>query len=162
MISKKVVLLGHFGVGKTSLIRRFVEDIFSEDYKVSIGVHILKKEVVITEEEQVSLILWDLEGTDNIENFRKSYLLGSHAFIYVFDASRPSTYKNLPDDVAYLEKNYSRSLIEVVGNKVDLIETNTLKEILSEAKIECNYLTSAKTGDNVNEMFSTLAKDLIK
>ena len=65
--SKKIVLLGHFGVGKTSIIRKFVTNEFSSDYKVTIGVHILKKEVPVTNGEDVSLIIWDLEGTDNID-----------------------------------------------------------------------------------------------
>lgn len=162
MISKKIVLLGHFGVGKTSLIRRFVEDVFTDDYKVSIGVHILKKSVALPEDDkEVSLILWDLEGSDDIVNFRKSYLLGSHAFIYVFDLTRPSTYINLNNDVAYLEENYKMAKVKTVGNKADLVETSSIKTIINENQIQCDYLTSAKTGDNVETMFTNLAKDLI-
>ncbi|MCV6631513.1 MAG: GTP-binding protein [Flavobacteriaceae bacterium] len=162
MISKKVVLLGHFGVGKTSLIRRFVENVFTEDYKVSIGVHILKKSVEIPEEKKdVSLILWDLEGSDDIVSFRKSYLLGAHAFIYVFDLTRPSTYINLNNDVAYLADNYKMAHIQTVGNKADLVDPYNIKEILNDNQIQCDYQTSAKTGDNVETMFTYLAKELI-
>ena len=82
--SKKIVVLGHFGVGKTSLIRRFVEDSFSDNYKVSIGVHITKKVVEISVENKVSLILWDLEGTDDLKTIRDSYLLGTHGVVFVF------------------------------------------------------------------------------
>ncbi len=162
MISKKIVLLGHFGVGKTSLIRRFVEDIFTDDYKVSIGVHILKKEVNIKDGEQVSLMLWDLEGADDIESFRSSYLLGTHSFIYVFDVTRPSTYTTINSDVAYLQKNYKMVNIIVVGNKIDLREPISFEHSLNEMGINCDYFTSAKTSDNVNTMFELLAKDLIK
>ena len=63
-VSKKVVLLGHFGVGKSSLLRRFVENTFSDNYVVTIGVHIMKKEVMINN-ENVTLIVWDVEGTDD-------------------------------------------------------------------------------------------------
>jgi small GTP-binding protein len=160
MISKKVVLLGHFGVGKTSLIRRFVENVFTEDYKVSIGVHILKKEVEFEAQENVSLILWDLEGADDIESFRKSYLLGSHAFIYVFDATRPTTNHNINTDIDYLSAKYKTAAVKVVGNKTDLIDKSGLEEILKEHQINSDYLTSAKTGENVDLMFATLAKEL--
>lgn len=66
-LSKKVVLIGHFGVGKSSLIRRFVENTFTEDYKVTIGVHILKKDVILPEtNKDITLVIWDLEGNDDI------------------------------------------------------------------------------------------------
>ena len=74
MTSKKIVIVGSFGVGKTSLIRRFVDDTFADDYKVTIGVHILKKTVEV-QDQQVNLIIWDTEGTDDIEEIRKAYLL---------------------------------------------------------------------------------------
>ena len=68
-ISKKIVLIGHFGVGKSSLIRRFVENTFTEDYKVTIGVHILKKEVTLPKSnDDITLVIWDLEGNDDITN----------------------------------------------------------------------------------------------
>ena len=94
-ISKKIVLIGHFGVGKSSLIRRFVEDTFTEDYKVTIGVHILKKEVSIPKSDKdITLVIWDLEGNDDITNTRPSYLIGTNGFLYVFDMTRPATYQN--------------------------------------------------------------------
>ena len=93
--SKKIVLIGHFGVGKTSLIRRFVQNTFSEEYKVTIGVHISKKTIEVTDKESISLIIWDLEGQDDIKKTRSSYLLGTHGFIYVFDLSRPELLKTL-------------------------------------------------------------------
>ena len=93
--SKKIVIIGHFGVGKTSLIRRFVENTFSEDYQVTIGVHISKKTIEIPEQESISLIIWDLEGQDDLKKTRSSYLLGTNGFIYVFDSSKPLTFENL-------------------------------------------------------------------
>ncbi len=158
--SKKIVLLGHFGVGKSSLIRRFVENTFTEDYKVTIGVHILKKDVKV-EDDTVSLIIWDLEGTDDIKQVRSSYLLGTHGFIYVFDSSRPSTFENINEEIAFIEQEYNPPKLQVVGNKVDLVDLKKLKSIIKENGFRCDYLTSAKNGDNVNEMFSELAKDLI-
>ncbi|KAG1647945.1 Ras-related protein Rab-14 [Nymphon striatum] len=66
---------------------------------VTIGVHITKKVVEISVENEVSLILWDLEGTDDIATIRNSYLLGTHGAVFVFDVSRPSTFEHLKDDL---------------------------------------------------------------
>jgi small GTP-binding protein len=162
-ISKKIVLLGHFGVGKSSLIRRFVENTFSEDYKVTIGVHILKKSVEIPEEgKDVSLIIWDLEGNDDITATRLSYLLGTNGFIYVFDVTRPSTYKNLKSDLNFIKDMHKNIPVKVVGNKNDLVTKEFLKQNNDEFGRLTNYYTSAKTGNNVEDLFNTLAIELIK
>jgi len=159
-ISKKIVVLGHFGVGKTSLIRRFVENSFSEHYTVSIGVHILKKVVEIDPNNSVSLILWDLEGTDDLDHIRESYLLGSHGIIYVFDVSRPTTFQNIHQDLATLDRKAKDVPVKVVGNKVDLVDLSEVTEILENHTISFDYLASAKTGGKVNELFEQLAKML--
>lgn len=159
-ISKKVVILGHFGVGKTSLIRRFVEDSFSDNYKVSIGVHITKKTIEFSVEDSVTLILWDLEGTDDITQIRESYLLGSHGIIFVFDVSRPSTFQSLGKDLIALKTKTKQVPIKIVGNKTDLVDIKELSQLLEEKEINFDYLTSAKTGDQVNHLFEQLAKML--
>ena len=155
--SKKIVILGHFGVGKTSLIRRFVKDSFSDTYKVTIGVHIAKKVVEVNAEESISLIIWDLEGTDEGRMRRESYLLGTHGVVFVFDVSRPSTFQNLNDDLKIVAQKTPSTPLIVVGNKIDLVINEDLQTLLKGNNIEANYLTSAKTGDAVNEMFTHLA-----
>jgi small GTP-binding protein len=161
-VSKKIILLGHFGVGKSSLIRQFVENTFSSDYKVTIGVHILKKEVEISPEETISLIIWDLEGYDDIRKTRASYLLGTHGFIYVFDVTRPATFENLEDDITYLTNQYANTPLQVVGNKADLVTKSYLKENKDIFGVKPDFFTSAKTGDKVDDMFIALAKELLK
>ncbi|ADV48664.1 GTP-binding protein [Cellulophaga sp. E16_2] len=157
-VSKKIVVLGHFGVGKTSLIRRFVEDSFSDNYKVSIGVHITKKVVEITPEEKVSLILWDLEGTDDLTTIRDAYLLGTHGVVFVFDVTRPSTFQALNSDLDIVKTKIASIPLLVVGNKVDLVLKEDLEKLFKNNNIETNFLTSAKTGDTVNDLFLHLAK----
>jgi len=160
--SKKVVLIGHFGVGKSSLIRRFVKNTFSDDYKVTIGVHIFKKKVVIPENNnEVSLILWDLEGNDDIRDTRASYLLGTNAYIYVFDVSRPETYKTINGDIEYLKEHCGSAPIKVVGNKDDLLTKEQIKDLNRKIKPLVDFFTSAKTGNKVDELFSKLAIELI-
>ena len=158
-LSKKIVLLGHFGVGKSSLVRRFVANEFSDDYKVTIGVNILKKQVDL-DEDRMNLILWDVEGNDEMKNFRSSYLMGASAFIYVFDASRPITYQDLKINIDYLKEKYPEALIQIIGNKVDLVEQELIEERLKEKDIKQAYLSSAKTGQNVERVFHDLAIQL--
>jgi len=159
-LSKKIVLLGHFGVGKTSIIRRFVTNEFSTDYKVTIGVHILKKEVELLE-QKVSLIIWDLEGTDNIDAINKSYLLGTHGFIYVYDVTRPATFANLKENVAKLNKQFPTTQIKTVGNKIDLLENGTEEDKHQDLIDNTHVFSSAKTGDNIEELFKELTQDII-
>ncbi len=160
--SKKIVLLGHFGVGKSSLIRQFVENKFSDKYKVTIGVHILKKEIQLPNNEKMTLVIWDLEGNDNIENLRTSYLLGTSGYIYVFDLTRPATYNNLEHDLNYIKSVSPNIPIRVVGNKKDLVTRDFLKDNNGIFKPFVDFFTSAKTGIKVEQLFSTLAMDILK
>lgn len=159
MTSKKIVIVGSFGVGKTSLIRRFVDNTFADDYKVTIGVHILKKTVDI-QDHQVNLIIWDTEGTDDVEEIRKAYLLGSHGFVYVTDVTRPKTYSDLNKHKEYLKINFGNVPIITVGNKSDLLPKGTI----AEKKEEMDFLDlfiSAKEGNNVQRLFEKMAKMLL-
>lgn len=160
--SKKIVILGHFGVGKTSLIRRFVTDTFSDNYKVTIGVHITKKVVEISPTSDISLILWDLEGTDDLEGIRQAYLLGTHGVIFVFDISRPSTFQHLNKDLEIVSSKIPKTPLLVVGNKSDLVDAEELKKTLNDNSIAVDFLTSAKTGDSVNDLFIKLANQLVE
>jgi len=157
--SKKIVILGHFGVGKSSIIRKFVDNVFSTDYKVTIGVHILKKTVQIPNRKSISLIIWDLEGTDNLELINKTYLLGTHSFIYVYDVTRPLTFNTISEDLEILKTTYPSSLIKIVGNKVDLLSNSEKKSHQILFKVE-TYLSSAKTGENIEFLFQDIAQEL--
>ncbi|MEN8897856.1 MAG: Rab family GTPase [Nonlabens sp.] len=156
---KKIVIVGSFGVGKTSLIRRFVDDTFADDYKVTIGVHILKKTVEVQDHE-VNLIIWDTEGTDDIKELRKTYLLGTHGFIYVTDVTRPKTYLHLNEHKEYLNNNFGNVPIITVGNKSDLLP----KGSIAQKKEEMDFLDliiSAKEGSNMQRLFEKMAKTLL-
>jgi small GTP-binding protein len=157
---KKIVLLGHFGVGKTSLMKRFIDDTFSEDYKVTLGVQIQKKVVELKNTKKVSLIIWDVEGNTTVKNARLSYLLGSNGFIYVFDATRIDTFIDINEEIEFLKENYPKAKIKVIGNKLDLVSKQSLIDILALKEIDYDCLSSAKTGENVNKMFRDLAQDL--
>ncbi|WP_025741262.1 Rab family GTPase [Aquimarina pacifica] len=159
-LSKKVVLLGHFGVGKTSLFKRFIDNEFSEEYKVTLGVQIKKKVVILPDGRELSMIIWDAEGHSNsVEDTRKSYLLGSHAFIYVFDLTREDTYIHLNKDLTYLKENY-KVPTKVLGNKLDLVNEKEMIAALKSKDIPFDCLTSAKTNKNVQQFFSDLSIEI--
>ena len=87
MIQKKICMLGASGVGKTSLVKQYVEGIFSEKYLTSIGVKIDKKQIE-TAKHTVQLMIWDIEGIDRYCGFQAKYLRGASAFIIVTDHTR--------------------------------------------------------------------------
>ncbi len=162
-LSKKVVLLGHFGVGKTSLFRRFIDNEFSQEYKVTLGVQIKKKIIQLPDGRELSMIIWDAEGHSNsVEDTRKSYLLGAHAFIYVFDLTREETYLNINKDLEYLNQNYPKVPTKILGNKLDLVNEKETSVHLKTNNIPFDCLTSAKTNKNVLDFFSDLAEVIIK
>ncbi len=160
-VSKKIVLLGHFGVGKSSLLRRFVENTFSENYTVTIGVHIMKKEVQI-EKDSITLVIWDVEGTDDFTKYRPSYLMGASSFVYVFDASRPVTYGDIKYNLEHLKEKFPHVSVHVIGNKVDLVDPEIILKELKAQDIQHSYLSSAKTGDNVELLFKNVAAQLLE
>ena len=153
-------MLGHFGVGKTSLIRRFVTDVFSDNYKVTIGVHISKKVIELTSNDTMSLMIWDLEGTDDMGLLQTGYLHSTHGIILVFDVTRPSTFENLKKDINTLQDKIPDVPIITVGNKVDLVVSSELSALEKNAGISIDYFTSAKSGELVNELFSRVALQL--
>ena len=160
MLSRKVILTGSFGVGKTSLFRRFINNAFSEKYITTIGVKVDKKLVKIDEKE-VSILLWDIAGEIRQDKVPKSYFLGASAVIYVFDLTRPSTYKNLAQDMQTLKSILPETIIKIVGNKKDLVTEDAILAIDKELTFPVDIVTSAKTGENVEELFERLARQFL-
>ncbi len=161
MISKKVILTGNFGVGKTSLFNRFVYDRFSDKYLTTIGVKVNKK-VIGVDDEELSVLLWDIAGEVSQDKVPISYFLGAAGIIYVFDMSRPLTFKEIKKDLDYLTELLPDSVIKIVGNKKDLLTQEEMNHVLAELPMECNITTSAKTGENVEELFSQLGRLLLE
>ncbi len=156
-MTKKIVLLGQFGVGKSSLARRFLLNVFETDYMPTLGVQIKKKIIVLPSGKELSMIIWDLEGFTSVSKTRASYLLGSNGFIYVFDISRPFTYHHLDEEIAFITNKYPQMALKVIGNKKDLADTDTVQEYMKAKNITVHSYVSAKTGEGVQELFLNLA-----
>jgi len=160
-VSKKIIILGQYGVGKSSLIRQFVHRKFSDKYLTTIGVHVQKKVVEIGS-IQLSMIIWDLEGDTSVSKVRPSYLFGANGILYVFDLSRPFTYADIEAEIGIVKQQFPDEPLKIVGNKKDLINQDDLKAITEELPVACDFLTSAKTAENVDDLFLELGKNLVE
>lgn len=163
MIQKKICLLGASSVGKTSLVKQFVEGIFSEKYLTTIGVKIDKKTITF-ENEQVQFMLWDMEGNDTYNVFQERYLRGAAGYIIVVDQTRTTSFHE-GLDIHTLARQVTDCPAILTINKNDLPATWNIEA--EENKVykdlfEMQFSTSAKTGENVEDMFLALAKLLLK
>jgi small GTP-binding protein len=167
----KVCLLGDGAVGKTSLIRRFVEDEFNDDYLLTIGTKTSKKRLIIKKtdpqrEFHLTLMIWDIMGQIS---FRKllhpTYLKGAKGAMLVCDLTRKDTLEHLDDwiDSLYIEGRVMPSVF--VANKSDLENQHVFGkaelEGVASAYDSPFFMTSAKTGENVEEAFRVLGEKLI-
>lgn len=160
MISKKVILTGSFGVGKTSLFNQFIYQQFSDKYLTTIGVKVNKKDLTI-DGEDLSMLLWDIAGEVAQDKVPASYFLGAGGIIYVVDVSRPMTFANMETDIAFLKKLLPDTTIIIVGNKKDLVSAEELAEMAQNLTVKWDFVTSAKTNENVDALFLELGKRLI-
>lgn len=164
MIRKKVCMLGAYAVGKTSLVRRFVEDRFSDRYETTIGVRILKKEVVIGD-VHVHLLLWDLHGDDDFQALRTSYLRGASGYFLVADGTRAET-------LLRAEKLFDRAA-DALGSAPFLLLVNK-SDLGGQWELAADFeerlgaagwsvrRTSAKTGEGVEEAFLELTRRMLE
>jgi small GTP-binding protein len=159
-ISKKIILTGSFGVGKTSLFNQFIYSTFSERYLTTIGVKVNKKTVEIDGHE-LTMLIWDIAGEVTQDKVPNSYFLGAEGIVYVFDLTRPTTLQNLKTDLAYLKTMLPDSTIKVVGNKLDLVQPHDIERLAADYQMQADCLTSAKTGENVEKMFTDLGAALL-
>ncbi len=166
-VSKKVCLLGDFAVGKTSLLRRFVYDLFSDRYISTIGVKVSRKTVVVpTEQEMVELtmMLWDLAGSEAFDLFRASYLRGSAGALLVCDLQRVETLLHLGNYVEQIRSVSPEAKFAIAANKADLenfaIEDATLYAFAADIDAPV-YFTSAKNGEKVDHLFRHLGRLLV-
>jgi small GTP-binding protein len=162
-IAKKICLLGDFAVGKTSLVRRFVYSLFEDKYISTIGVKVSRKTVAVPRGDEVielTMMLWDLAGSEEFGQMRASYLRGAAGAVLVCDLTRPETLDSLKTYASDLLGISPNAQFVLAANKCDLTEQQQLTEQQIEAlatALDAPYhLTSAKTGGKVESLFRHL------
>ena len=156
MTNKKVILTGSFGVGKTSLFNQFIYQEFTDKYLTTIGAKVNSK-TVNTAKGEINLLVWDIAGEITQDKVPQSYFLGSSGVVYVVDLTRPRTFEAVTTDIAFLKNLLHETPILIVANKKDLVTAEEITELAKRMSIPWDYLTSAKTGENVEKMFIDLA-----
>jgi len=164
MIKKKICMLGAFAVGKTSLVQRFVNSIFSEKYQTTIGVKIDQKIVQIKDTE-VNLMLWDIHGEDSYQKVKPSYIMGASGYFIVADVTRGQTLEVGLSLQSMAEKMSKSAPYILLLNKTDIdkeeweIDDNSIAELKNKG---INVIqTSAKDGTGVEEAFIRLTELMI-
>jgi len=172
-LSKKICLVGDFGVGKTSLIRRFVDRQFSDQYLSTVGVKISRKLVEISapnssDKQDLQLLIWDIEGSTKFKAIAPTYLQGATGALLVSDVTRQETIEHLSEHInLFLSINPQGSII-IALNKIDLIDLEKLEKLVflnqfeDQKRVLATYTTSAKTGTSVDEIFQTLANKMME
>ena len=163
MLQKKICMLGPFAVGKTSLVRRFVESIYSDVYQTTVGVKIDKKNVRM-DEKDVSLVLWDIYGEDDYQKMRWTYLRGASGYLLVADGTRKTTLEKAVSLELRAREEAGAIPFVLVINKCDLLRDWELDPALESqlAAQEWSILrTSAKTGEGVEEAFALLTQKIL-
>ena len=156
-------MLGSFAVGKTSLVRRYVESIYSDAYHTTVGVKISKK-VVHLEDSEVNLVLWDLYGEDDFQKLHWNHMQGAFGYLLVADGTRPATVEK----ALALEQKARSEVGELpfvfAVNKCDLVNDwlfDPALELQLAARKWRILHTSAKTGEGVEAAFSELTGKML-
>lgn len=166
-IQYKVVLVGDSGVGKTSLILKFVDNIFNEESVSNMGVD-CKTKVITVKGKKVALVIWDTAGQERFRTISGSFYNGAKGIIIVYDITDEESFRSVQIWATEIDRYVQNSDIQqlLVGNKSDLSEKRAVSKTAAEEtaeKIQVKYFeTSAKSGENVEKIFETLVQDILE
>lgn len=162
----KIILIGNSGVGKTSILNKYVKNIFDENYLSTIGVDYVVKNITIFD-KNVRLRIWDTVGQEKYYSTAKNYFWGSDACFLVFDLTSHESFQNLNNWLELLRNNCdndTQNNIVILGNKCDLNEIKVSEIEIDEFNSDKHFKyfeTSAKDGRNINECFNFISEKLI-
>lgn len=162
-LARKVCMIGDFGVGKSSLVGRFVRQTFSEKYLTTVGVKVDSKVVHLADERVLKLVIWDLAGKADLDKLNKGYVRGAHGLLLVADGTRSETVTNalnLLDEVQGLIPGVPAVM---AMNKSDLRARWEMQpaDIMAMRPGLRVHETSALDGSGVEAAFHDLAKETV-
>ena len=164
----KIIIIGPANSGKTSIVRRYVDKKFNDDYKVTVGFDYMNKEITIGK-KKVNIKLWDTAGTEMFQSLSSSYYRNSCGALVVFDVLDRKSFESLNTWINYYREHRDQKyeeLIYLIGNKIDskdrVISKKEAMDFMEENNLKEYYESSAKKGDNIDNIFNNIAKDLIK
>ena len=173
-VKKKVIIIGEGGVGKTTLLYKYVNNIFIDSMKMTIGSDFYVKKIKHIDEKyehQANLLLWDFAGQERFRFVVEDYIKGAESVILAFDLTQFTTLEKLLDWIDLLKKQGAWNNPDIkyflVGTKNDLTDTlpiikqDLIDEFIEKFGIQKFYKTSAKKDENINELFKEVALALI-
>jgi len=162
----KLVLLGNSGVGKTSLVLRYVQGTYTLEQSSTIGASFMTKRMQV-EDQKLKLQIWDTAGQERFRSMTPMYYRGSNCAILVYDITSEESFENVKDWVSELSSNIRTDIVIVVcGNKCDLesqrvVSSSKAKEYASS--INAIFIeTSAKDNERIDELFTEICTRLIE
>jgi small GTP-binding protein len=171
LLAKKICMIGDYGVGKTSLTRRFMDAQFSEHYLSTIGVQISRKVFATNSIDGLNtdaqLLIWDIEGRTDFKQITPAYLAGAAGAIVVGDLTRPNTIEHLSQHLELIVQQLGSEVVTILAlNKADIcaeasIPLPNLQQLQQDyPNILASYQTSAKTGQQVERLFHCMGAKL--
>jgi len=166
-LTYKLVLLGDAGVGKTALAVQFVKGQFNEFTESTIGASFMNQTVTLPDDTLVKFQIWDTAGQERFHSLAPMYYRGAQAAIVVYDITNDGSFTKAKGWVKELQQQGDPNVVVVlVGNKTDMADNRKVDPSTAQAYAQDNSLffieTSAKTGNNVQELFTKIAKQLPK
>ena len=160
----KVSLIGDSATGKTSIITRFIDDVFKEETSTTIGVDFKIVSLDLGENTYAKMQIWDTCGSERFKSITASFLKSCSAFILVFDLNRKNTFKSIENWIKTINENTKPKFLILIGNKCDLKrDVNKDEIILFCEKNKLNYIEiSVKENKNVEKIFKEVAYQLYK
>ena len=156
----KVLLLGNSDVGKSSLLLRFVDKLWTDSFVPTIGVDFKVKTIQIGE-KTVKMQIWDTAGQERFRNVVASYFRGSNGILLIYDVTNRDSFKNLDNWLEVIENNASDNVLKIlIVNKIDLVDEKKIEELKQEFKdYKCVFI-SVKQWVWFEELKEILANEL--
>lgn len=164
--SVKILLLGNSSVGKTSILIKFSENRFEENYVATVGLNYVVKKIQVNQTESIKMQIWDTSGEERFKSIAKNFYRGAQGVFLVYDITDKQSFIDVKEWITQIKENSDNEdiIIILIGNKSDLEKKRKVtpaegEELSKENNIHF-FETSAKKGNNIQEVFTCIAEDI--